>query len=159
MSMWRRMAIEKLPKQRETIEKSESLGKLWMDLWFEFREAHIDPVDVQTIRGCYEFAWWCIGESHSKSVAGDALMGFYENLLDDSVVRKRLPEFLSVDQFRVATPGLAYPVGPEKFAELSAEFVRRRKEFAQTARWERQANRHKRPCHRWFSSQMLGSTT
>jgi hypothetical protein len=44
MSAWRRVAAEKLPKQRELIQRSERVGMLWIDLWLRFMDAHQEPV-------------------------------------------------------------------------------------------------------------------
>src|SRR6266436_1173893 len=69
MSAWRRVAAEKLPKQRELIERSESVGMLWVDLWGIFVLAHREPVDNEAIRGVYEFAKWTCTESGATRIS------------------------------------------------------------------------------------------
>jgi hypothetical protein len=95
MSAWRRIAIEKLPKQKDLIAKSESVGMLWVDLWFVFVDAHSEPVDEATIRGVYEFAKWTCVESRDADMATSTCCHFYEHLPLEAKVRERLPRFMS----------------------------------------------------------------
>lgn len=40
MSTWRRIAIEKLPECGRAIEAADSVGYMWIEVGFEFAQAH-----------------------------------------------------------------------------------------------------------------------
>ena len=126
MSVWRRVAIEKFPKLREEVERSESLGMLWTQLYLRFLRAHEEPVDLEMIRRCYEYAWWCFNQSRNQDVTDKVGMGFYENLPTDRLVRQRIAEHLTTEQFGKVAGYLAYFLGPEKFGQFSEEFFKER---------------------------------
>ena len=123
MSAWRRVAIEKLPKQKELIAKSESVGMLWVDLWLVFVDAHREPVDEATIRGVYEFAKWTLQESHSDEIVTSTCCHFYEHLPTDPLVRAKLPKFMSRQEVLDLTQILKYHLTEEEHKEFMNEFA------------------------------------
>jgi hypothetical protein len=114
MSAWRRIAIEKLPKQRDLIARSESVGMLWTDLWFVFRDAHQEPLDEMTIRGVYEFAKWTCAESRDADVATATCCHFYEHLPLEPKVRARLPQFMSRQEILGLSDLFKYHLTPDQ---------------------------------------------
>lgn len=128
MSAWRRAALGCLPsRHREAIERNEDVGMLWVDLWLAFTEAHLEPVDEETIRGVYEFAGWCVGESHNDDIQTTAALHFYEHLPTDKRVRERLPEHMTRQEFLGFTDVFKYHLSPEEHDEFVEDFLRQRR--------------------------------
>jgi hypothetical protein len=123
MSAWRRIAIEKLPKQRDLIAKSESVGMLWTELWLVFVDAHSDPVDETTIRGVYEFAKWTCSDSRDADMATSTCCHFYEHLPLEPKVRKRLPLFMSRQEVSGLSEIFKYHLSETEHREFMHEFA------------------------------------
>jgi hypothetical protein len=128
MSAWRRVALERFPKLREEIERSENVSMLWTDLYLRFFRAHEEPVDLEMIRRCYEYAWWCFNESKNPDVTDAVGMGFYENLPTDKLVRQRLAEHLTTEQFEKAAGYICHFLDPEQFNQFREEFKEQRRQ-------------------------------
>jgi len=96
-----------------------------------FLQAHEEPVNEDLIRRCYDYAWWCFNRSHDNDLTDTVGMGFYEDLPTDPLVRERMAEHLTREQFGRAEGYLAYFLGPEKFNQFSEEFRERRKQIEQ----------------------------
>lgn len=122
MSAWRRKAIEFLPAQRELIEGSESVGMLWVDLWFLFCDAHRQPCDTALIRGTYQFALWTVKHSGDGDIQTATCFHFYEHLPEEPLVRKQAPQHM----FRSEVLGLAeiftQRIGVDAFRKFLDEF-------------------------------------
>lgn len=123
MSAWRRIAIEKLPVQRDLIARSESVGMLWVDLWCVFVQAHCDPVDEVTIRGVYEFAKWTCAESRDADIATSTCCHFYEHLPLDPKVRERLPRFMSRQEVLGLSEIFKYHLSEDEHRDFMQEFL------------------------------------
>ena len=122
MSAWRRIATEKIPKQRELIQRSESVGMLWVDLWFQFLDAHREPVDEETIRGVYEFAKWTCMESRDAEIATSTCCHFYEDLPTSPLVRERLLRFMTREDVMGLAEVFKYHLTEEEHREFMREF-------------------------------------
>jgi hypothetical protein len=122
MSAWRRIATEKIPKQRELIQRSESVGMLWVDLWLRFVDAHSEPVDEDTIRGVYEFAKWTCTESRSDEMATSTCCHFYEHLPTEPLVRERLSRFMTREEVLQLDEIFKYHLTPDEHREFMREF-------------------------------------
>jgi hypothetical protein len=122
MSAWRRIATEKIPKQRELIQTSESVGMLWVDLWLRFMDAHHDPVDDETIRGVYEFARWTWKESRSEEMATSTCCHFYEHLPTEPLVRARLRRFMTRDEILELAEVFKHHMSQDEHREFMREF-------------------------------------
>jgi hypothetical protein len=122
MSAWRRVAIEKIPKQRDLIQRSDSVGMLWVDLWLRFLDAHREPVDVETIRGVYAFAKWTCIESRSNEMATSTCCHFYEHLPTESLVRERLLRFMTREEVLQLAEIFKYHLTPDEHREFMREF-------------------------------------
>ena len=111
---------------------------LWTELYMCFLRAHEEPVDLEMIRRCYDYAWWCFNESSNKDVTETVGIHFYENLPTDPLVRQRIAEHLTTEQFGKVAGCLAYSLGPEEFSQFSEEFFKeRRKQVEQKHRRRR----------------------
>lgn len=129
MSAWRRIAVQKIPKQRGLIERSESVGMLWVDLWFKFVEAHRQPADVETIRGVYEFAKWTCAESGNDELATSTYCHFYEDLPKEPLVRERLPQYMARRDFLELVDVFKYHLTPQEHETFVREFLERAKVY------------------------------
>jgi hypothetical protein len=123
MSAWRRIAIEKFSQHRELVERSESVGMLWVDLWVIFANAHRPPVDEMTIRKVYEFAGWCVAESRSIDIATSAVCHFYEHLPTEALLRRELPKYMSRQDFLGMSEVFKYHLSPKEHAAFVREFL------------------------------------
>ena len=122
MSAWKRVATEKIPKQRDLIQRSESVGMLWVDLWFRFLDAHREPVDEETIRGTYEFAKWTCMESRDGEMATSTCCHFYEHLPAEPSVRGRLLRFMTREDVMGLAEVFKYHLTKEEHREFMREF-------------------------------------
>ena len=122
MSAWRRVATEKLPKQRELIERSESVGMLWVDLWVIFVLAHREPADEETIRGVYEFAKWTCKESGDDEMATSTCCHFYEHLPTEASVRERFQHFMTREEVLQLSEVFKYHLTADEHREFMREF-------------------------------------
>ena len=127
MSAWRRVATEKLPKQRELIERSDSVGMLWVDLWAIFVLAHREPADEEIIRGVYEFAKWTCTESGNDEMATSTYCHFYEDLPKERLVRERLPQHMTRQDFLVLVDVFKYHLTADEHKEFIRDFLERAK--------------------------------
>ena len=123
MSAWRRVAIEKIPKQKALIAKSDSVGMMWVDLWLVFLDAHREPVDDETIRGVYEFAKWTCAESRDAEMATSTCCHFYESLPTERLVRKRLPRYMSRQEILGFSEIFKYHLSEDEHREFMKEFT------------------------------------
>jgi hypothetical protein len=123
MSAWRRIAIEKLPKQKDLITRSDSVGMLWTDLWFVFLDAHEEPVDEATIRGVYEFARWTCADSRDAEMATSTCCHFYEHLPQKPKVRAKLSQYMSGQEILGLSQIFKYHLTPDAHREFMREFA------------------------------------
>lgn len=121
MSAWRRIAIEKLPKHKALIIRSESVGMLWTDLWFLFLKAHREPADEATIRGVYEFAEWAYRESRNADIATATCCHFYEHLPLEQCVRAKLSRYLPCREISALSEIFKYHLTPDEHREFMRE--------------------------------------
>jgi hypothetical protein len=132
MSAWRRVAIQKIPKQRELIEQSESVGMLWVDLRLRFVDAHREPADEETILGVYEFAKWTC-TAGGEEMATSTYCHFYESLPKERLVRERLPQYMARRDFLVLAEVFKYHLTPEEHQEFIREFLERARAYDDAA--------------------------
>jgi hypothetical protein len=123
MSAWRRIAIDKIPKQRDLIERSESVGMLWVDLWFRFIDVHREPIDEETIRGIYEFAKWTCKDSRSDDMATSTCCHFYEGLPTNPLVRAQLRRFMTREEIIGFSDIFKYHLSDDEHREFMREFT------------------------------------
>jgi hypothetical protein len=122
MSAWRRAAIEFLPSQKKLIEHSDSVGMLWVELWFVFCDAHRHPVNDTIIRGTYQFADWTLAKSRDDDMATSTCCHFYEHLPEEPEVRKQMPRFMSRADVLANSEIFKQRMGADEFLELLKEF-------------------------------------
>ncbi len=123
MSAWRRVAAEKIPKHRQLIQRSESVGILWVDLWFRFLDAHHEPVDEETIHGVYEFAKWTCVEYRDAEMATSTCRHFYEHLPTEPLVLAGLRRFMTREDVMGLAEVFKYHLTEEEHREFMREFA------------------------------------
>lgn len=133
MSAWRRVATEKLPQFAQLIDRSESVGMLWIDVWNKFEHAHRDPVDEETIRRIYDFAWWAAA-SPDPAVSSATATEFFESLPTNNNVRAVLHRHMSREQFLGMVELFKYHLSPEDHRTFVDDFLRRRKQLDRAQR-------------------------
>ncbi|MHC4251150.1 MAG: hypothetical protein ACYS9X_18675 [Planctomycetota bacterium] len=127
MSAWRRAALAALPKLRREIDKSESVGMLWVELWLAFADAHRDPVDEETTQGAYTFATWCLVDSRNGDIETSTICHFYEHLPTDPRVRERMHLHMTRQDFLGMVEVFKYHLSQEEHERFVADFLARRK--------------------------------
>jgi len=100
---------------------------LWTKLWLIFVEANSDPKDDATIRGTYNFALWCVAESHDDQIATSTVCHFYEHLPSERPVRKELPKHMTTADFLGMKEVFKYHMTPEEHEAFLNEFLEHRK--------------------------------
>ena len=113
--------MEKIPKQRELIQRSESVSMLWVELWFRFVDAHQEPVDEETIRGVYEFAAWTCADSQSDEMATSTCCHFYEELPTEPLVRAQMRRFMTREDILGLSEIFKYHMTPDEHREFMRE--------------------------------------
>ena len=126
MSAWRRAALERLPQYRLMIEQAESVGMLWEELWDKFVAAHRDPVDEETIRQIFNFAWWAVNDSKNADTASATVVRFFEDLPKDKDVCALLPQHMTRDEFLGFVDIFKYNLSEEKHKAFVEDFLKRR---------------------------------
>lgn len=95
---------------------------LWQDLWFIFLSAHRAPVDLETIRGVYEFARWTYAESHNGELATSTCCHFYEHLPTSPQIRGHLLRFMSREEVLGLSEIFKYHLTTEGHREFMQTF-------------------------------------
>ena len=121
MSAWRRAAIKRIPTQRALVERSESVGMLWVDLWLCFVDAHREPVDEKTIRGVYDFAKWTCEEARNDEMATSTCCHFYEHLPTEPLVRAQLRKFMTRGEVSELSAIFKYHLSEEEYLRFMGE--------------------------------------
>ena len=81
MAVWRRMALERFPELRHTLnDRSYSIYALFFDLLPMLRDAH-HAESEEILRRIYDFAAWCLNQ-RAKDLSNAAAVAFYEHLFD-----------------------------------------------------------------------------
>ncbi len=98
MSLWRRTAVERIPSLSKLISRREidNPMMLWIELNMEFGKAlSSQPVNEVVIRQIWNYAMWCLAESHNQDVQTAVALGFVEHLLDSPKQIEWLPKLMS----------------------------------------------------------------
>ncbi|SRR5260370_39602282 len=123
MSAWRKIAIEKLPQHRGLIDRSQSVGMLWVDLWLIFVDAHQPPLDEATIKSVYEFASWCMAKSGNADIETSTICHFYEDLPTEPFVRRELSKHMTRQDFLGMIEVFKYHLSSDEHDSFVREFL------------------------------------
>jgi hypothetical protein len=131
MSTWRRKAIELFPDRKIEIEKSESVGMLWVELSMHFRLHYGESEEeVSFAAAVYRYLRWCILESRDVDTYNAACIGFAEDIArfsreqDEDTYHQIVRDLaLNFDRLEVRklAPCLAIPLGPERVQKFLDE--------------------------------------
>jgi hypothetical protein len=133
MSAWRRVAIEKIPRYRKLIQRADTIGMLWVDLWLEFVHAHSDPIDEELVGQVYDYAWWCANAPDpDTSTAG--VLSFYEDLPLYPAVRAQMAKWLPAEVFAGMGQIFRYHLDSyEEYREFVQQFYEQRERLGSAA--------------------------
>jgi hypothetical protein len=101
--------------------------RMWIELFYVFRDWHRKPTDRLAIGKIYEYARWCIYDAPSG--VGDAgtdpptaaVVCFFEHIPHDPLTRPLIGEFMSPDEVRKLKAAFTYHIGEEGFDTLLRE--------------------------------------
>jgi len=84
MSLWQAKALQAFPELRPAIERADSLGALWIEIFLRFTAQYdcsqTESTDPSTlVRRTYMYAIWCASAKDWHTRAAVA-MGFFEDL-------------------------------------------------------------------------------
>lgn len=133
MSVWRKIAIEKLPEHRGLIDRSETVGMLWVDLWLIFVDAHRPPVDEATINNVYQFASWCVAKSGNADIETSTICHFYEHLPTEPDVRRELAKHMARQDFLGMIEVFKYHLSSQEHDAFVREFSDHKDRLLKTA--------------------------
>lgn len=126
MSAWRRVALERLPKERwlkKLVGDARTPGGLWLDLVPPFQRYHDKPGGEDFIAGIYQYAAWCLTESQSLHVQIATLDCFFQRLPAYPRIMSALPRYLARGDFlELRAAFQRHPLTDEEFERLAAQF-------------------------------------
>ena len=133
MSAWRKVAIEKLPEFRESIESAETPGMLWIDLLLKFEDAYREPADQDLAHRIYEYAGWCLAGSNNQDIQTSAALHFYEHLPTNEKIRRDMANHLTREEFFGLKEIFKYHLTEGEYEELEEEFLKQSSQRSKTA--------------------------
>lgn len=128
MSLWRRIAIERLPTLQKNIAAADNAYGLWNELRAEINCAYErEPIDNALIAAIYGYGSWCLTETHNADLATAALVCFYEHLPTDPLPHADVGRWLSVDDFHGLKNIFAYHLSKKEVDDFTQEFLAQKK--------------------------------
>jgi hypothetical protein len=121
LSKWRSKAIEWLPEYKQIIERAESPGMLWLELFSKFEKA-VKAEEKDTIRLILMYARWCM-QSPDLKTSNAAGIRFWEELPRHKHVRKELPNLITLEEFLKMKGTIACYNAPEIIEEIEQSFT------------------------------------
>jgi hypothetical protein len=136
MNVWRRVALEKIPKLKKLIGEAPNVMALWIELQLKlaYGDFYQSPSNEKTIAGVFEYASWCLNKSHNWNTKTAVVCAFYEHLPKMKAVRKDLPNHLSMEDFLKLKQDFKYLLSDEEHQEFVKEFIERKRRSA-TNQW------------------------
>ena len=124
MSAWRRVAIERLPEFRATIEEADSPMALWVELGLPFENA-FRAGNEDLVRRFFRFAEWCIDTAHQQATDAStaAWCAFYEHLPRIAGLPEQLHRFLPHNRFLQVQDAFRYHTTDEEFARFRESYL------------------------------------
>ncbi len=128
MSVWRRVALEKVPKLRRLIEAAPNVMALWIELQLKlaYEDLYQSPSNEKTIAGIFDYASWCLNNSHNWDTKTAVVCAFYEHLPQMKEAREELPHRMSMEDFLKLKERFKYLLTEEEHEEFVREFLSRK---------------------------------
>jgi hypothetical protein len=119
MSVWRRKAIECMPKYRQDFEKKgTSIYEVFFTLLGETVRAH-QSNDTAKLKDYYAFAEWCLNQ-RAKDLWNAAGVFFYEHLADQEETSKAMPLWVKRSIYTRIRGLLVFRIGEDRVQQLDA---------------------------------------
>jgi len=130
MSLWRRIAIEKLPELQSKITSADNPYGMWIELRSELNSIYgREPIDDSLIARIYGYAAWCMWQPRNNDLRTAVAVCFYEDLPTDLPIRKDVARWLSVDEFTALRHAFTYHLGEAEVIAFQQEFIARKAEL------------------------------
>jgi hypothetical protein len=128
MSVWRRVALEKIPNLRKVIEAAPNVMTLWIELQLQLAYGGLyqSSSSEKIIAGIFNYASWCLNESHNWDTKTAVVCAFYEHLPTMKDARENLPSRLSTDDFLKLKQDFKYLLSDREHEEFVKEFMKRK---------------------------------
>ncbi|HYX72949.1 MAG TPA: hypothetical protein VE732_09265 [Nitrososphaera sp.] len=128
MSVWRRVALEKIPSLRRLIEDAPNVMALWIELQLKlaYGDLYQSPPNEKMIAGIFDYASWCLNKSHNWDTKTAVVCAFYEHLPKMKEARADLPNRMSMEDFLKLKEDFRYLLSDEEHEEFVKEFVKRK---------------------------------
>lgn len=127
MSLWRRMAIEKLPELQKQIAEAENAYGVWSELRLELNSIYQrEPLDDSLISRIYGYAAWCLWQPRNDDLRTAVVVCFYEHLPTDWPIRSDVARWLSVEEFMALRHAFTYHLSEAEVTAFQQEFVARK---------------------------------
>lgn len=124
MSQWRRIAIERVPSCKRSIEEAENPMALWIELYFELEQAYeTEPPQEETIHQIYGYAFQCLDSSRNNDLLTAVVCTFFEHLPTHGKVRHDLPNRISRKGFSNLEPASRYFLDDDEFKKFQIQFL------------------------------------
>ncbi len=128
MRVWRRVALKKIPKLRKLINEAENVMGLWIELQAKLGYGNLykTPSYEKTIAGIFDYASWCLNNSHNRDTKRAVVCAFYEHLPRLEETRKDLPNRLSMEDFLKLKEDFKYLLPEKEHEEFVKEFLEKK---------------------------------
>ena len=123
MSLWRRIALAKLPELRSLINSAPNIMALWIELQLKLGSLYGDPANEQLISRVYDFASWSLNDSRNLDTRTAVVCAFYEHLPKMPTARADLPNQLRLEDFEKLKQSFKYLLTEQEHEEFINEFL------------------------------------
>jgi hypothetical protein len=124
MSAWRRVALEKLPELKRTIEEASNPMALWIEIRLRFEDA-FDRGDKSFVGRALEYGKWSWRVIDGEAPTAVAC-AFFEHLPEHEGMRQEIPRWFTRGEFEELKGVFTYHAGKEVVAQLERAFSRAR---------------------------------
>lgn len=128
MSLWRKVALEKIQTLKKLIDKSPNVMALWIELQLklDYGNFYQSRSNEKTIAGIFDYATWCLNRSRNRDTQTAVVCAFYEHLPQMKDARADLPNRLSMEDFLKLKQVFKYFLSDEEHEEFVKEFLKRK---------------------------------
>lgn len=135
MSLWRRIAIEKLPELHRKIADADNCFAVWMELGYELSRLYREEfLNESLIARIYEYARWCFSRPNNAYLATAVAVCFYEDIPKDPRARRDTARWLTMEEFELLRPAFAYHLSEAELKVFIREFREQKQKLTEKGR-------------------------